>query len=54
MLIRLNLQLNLSDSSTDHYKVDVRVPEDNVSEFSLFEVIQKSEEIQMPVLVRSK
>lgn len=35
MLIRLNLQLNLSDSASDHYKVNVLVPEDRVSEYLL-------------------
>lgn len=35
MLIRLNLQLNLSDSAADHYKIDVQIPEDSVSKYSI-------------------
>ena len=36
MLIRLNLQLNLSDSGSDHYKVDVRIREDSVREYNMY------------------
>lgn len=33
MLIRLNLQLNLSTSESENYKVDVRLPEEEISEY---------------------